>query len=300
MLFSPHQCHGPLARYVKLLVVHAPGMPGTFSPPPRVSDTCMHHGTCVTHVPWCMPGSLTGGFLWSRWRGKRSRHPRRMQNPQFYVSGKRSMADDDLVLGVSIPCHQHPLHLPRLGLLVSCVNFEIYVTPFTSNNWTIKFKDMIFFLKKFNTFIIVSGICYAKRFFIRNPNRKKNVHVKFHICLKSPQLLNEQRFPMKCYSGFLNRRNIYIYSIKHWNSSIIIVNGGICQTRNTMTLKLEVFSNFSVAHPSVSPIIQWGAVITRSNISWYYIQHCNDSSRRSIRRLTHKRHQISRSHGRAM
>ena len=28
----------------------------------------MHHGTCVTHVPWCKPGSLTNGFLWSRWR----------------------------------------------------------------------------------------------------------------------------------------------------------------------------------------------------------------------------------------
>ena len=51
--------HGPLARYAKLRVAHAPGMPGTFSPPPRVSDLDMHHGTCVTHVPWCMPGSLT-------------------------------------------------------------------------------------------------------------------------------------------------------------------------------------------------------------------------------------------------
>ena len=29
----------------------------------------MHHGTCVTHVPWCMPGSLTSGFLWKRRRG---------------------------------------------------------------------------------------------------------------------------------------------------------------------------------------------------------------------------------------
>ena len=42
-------CHGPLARYDKLLVAHAPGMPGTFSPPPRVSDPDMHHDTCVTH-----------------------------------------------------------------------------------------------------------------------------------------------------------------------------------------------------------------------------------------------------------
>ena len=26
-----------------------------------VSDPDMHHGTCVTHVPWCMSGSLTRG-----------------------------------------------------------------------------------------------------------------------------------------------------------------------------------------------------------------------------------------------
>ena len=28
---------------------------------PLVSDHGMHHGTCVTHVPWCMSGSLTRG-----------------------------------------------------------------------------------------------------------------------------------------------------------------------------------------------------------------------------------------------
>ena len=44
--------------------------PGTFSPSPQVSDPDMHHGTCVTHVPWYMPGSLTSVFLWNRWRGK--------------------------------------------------------------------------------------------------------------------------------------------------------------------------------------------------------------------------------------
>ena len=38
-------------------------MPGTFSPPPRVSDTDMHQSACVTHVPWCMPRSLTSSFL---------------------------------------------------------------------------------------------------------------------------------------------------------------------------------------------------------------------------------------------
>ena len=58
----------PLTRRVKFRVAHAPRMPGTFSPPPRVSDPDMHHGTCVTHVPWCMAGSLTIGLLWSRGR----------------------------------------------------------------------------------------------------------------------------------------------------------------------------------------------------------------------------------------
>ena len=48
--FSLPRPHGPLARYVKLCVAHAPGLPGMFSPPPRVSDPDLHHGTCVTHV----------------------------------------------------------------------------------------------------------------------------------------------------------------------------------------------------------------------------------------------------------
>ena len=54
----------------KIAGAHAPGMPGTFSLSPHVSDPDMHHGTCVTHVPWCMPGSLTSGFIWNRRQGK--------------------------------------------------------------------------------------------------------------------------------------------------------------------------------------------------------------------------------------
>ena len=88
-----HTRHGPLARYATLQVAHVPGMPGTFSPPPRVSDTDMNHGTCVTHVPWCMSGSLTRGFLQRRRRGKHSRQSLRMRKPQFYVSGKKPMAE---------------------------------------------------------------------------------------------------------------------------------------------------------------------------------------------------------------
>ena len=60
--------HEPPVRYVKLRVAHGLGMPGMFTPPTRISDLDMHYGTCITHVPWCMSGSLTSSFLWSRWR----------------------------------------------------------------------------------------------------------------------------------------------------------------------------------------------------------------------------------------
>ena len=73
----------------------------------------MHHGTCVTHVPWCMLWSLTNGFLLSRWRGIRSRHSRRMDNSQFYVSGKRSIHSTLLVLMRGT--HQWPMDFPHKG-----------------------------------------------------------------------------------------------------------------------------------------------------------------------------------------
>ena len=91
LVYTSIVSQGPFTRYAKLGVAHAPGMLGTFSPPPQVSDPDTHHGPCVMHVPWCTPGSLISGFLWSRWWGKRSRHCPRMRNPQFCVSGKRPM-----------------------------------------------------------------------------------------------------------------------------------------------------------------------------------------------------------------
>ena len=65
--FSILDCeHGPLTRYVRLRVAHAPEfrerLPRQrFQRKPLVNDLGMHHGTCVTHVPWCMSGSLTCG-----------------------------------------------------------------------------------------------------------------------------------------------------------------------------------------------------------------------------------------------
>ena len=51
-----------------------------------VSDPGMHHGTCVTHVPWCMSGSLTCGD------GKTFPAFLAHAHPQFCVSGKRPMS----------------------------------------------------------------------------------------------------------------------------------------------------------------------------------------------------------------
>ena len=46
--------------------------------------------------------------------------------------------------------------------------------------------------------------------------------------------------------------------------------------------------------------VQLSAVITRSNIVWYCINNCRNSSRISIRIRTHKRHLIPLPDGRAM
>ena len=48
-----------------------------------------------------MSGSLTCGFLSSRWRGKRSRHSRLMCNRRFYVSGKRPITETTLLVNYS-------------------------------------------------------------------------------------------------------------------------------------------------------------------------------------------------------
>ena len=66
--------HGPLSRYVKSRVAHAPGMPRTFSRyrlqrKPLVSDPSMRDARAVMQV----------GIAYLQWRGKRSRHSRRMR-----------------------------------------------------------------------------------------------------------------------------------------------------------------------------------------------------------------------------
>ena len=95
--WKPHIRHVNRLYYYRPVFPACAGNAGNVSPPPRVSDSDIHPGTCVTHVTWCVSGSLTRGLLWSRWRGKRSRHSRRMPNTQFYASCKTPMAVRDKV-----------------------------------------------------------------------------------------------------------------------------------------------------------------------------------------------------------
>ena len=53
---------------------------------PLVSDPDMHHGTCVTHVPWCVSKSLT------RFGGEHVPGIPGACNPQFYLPDKKPIA----------------------------------------------------------------------------------------------------------------------------------------------------------------------------------------------------------------
>ena len=67
---------------------------------------------CMAHVAWCMPGSLTCGFLWSRRREKSFRHSRHLHSPQLYVSGKRHMGRSAVsVSSTTVRCPHGALRL---------------------------------------------------------------------------------------------------------------------------------------------------------------------------------------------
>ena len=84
-------CNGPFTRYAKLRVVHALGMLGAISPPPRSRHASrqVHDARAVMYA-----GIANYWFPLKSVAGKTLRHFRRMLNPQFCVSGKRPMLDN--------------------------------------------------------------------------------------------------------------------------------------------------------------------------------------------------------------
>ena len=74
---------------------------------PLVSDS--RHASRHVHQARAM---MHDGIANPRWRGKCSRHSRRMRNPQFYVSGKRSITTKEvcpIYPGTPHPC-SHRCH----------------------------------------------------------------------------------------------------------------------------------------------------------------------------------------------
>ena len=82
------RCHEPLTRYAKLWVVHALGMPGTLSPPPSAKETASQRSRHASRHVRDARTVMNAGIANPRWRRQRSRHFRRMRNPQFCVSGE--------------------------------------------------------------------------------------------------------------------------------------------------------------------------------------------------------------------
>ena len=70
-VFNCHR-HGPLARYVKLRVAHAPRMPGTFSPPPTSKETASQRSRHASRHVRDARVVMHVGIANPRWRGKRS------------------------------------------------------------------------------------------------------------------------------------------------------------------------------------------------------------------------------------
>ena len=85
--------HRLLTRYVKSRAAHAPGMSGTFSPPPTSNETASWWSQHTSRHVRDARAVMHVGIANPLWRGKRFRHSRCTRNPQCYISDKRPMGD---------------------------------------------------------------------------------------------------------------------------------------------------------------------------------------------------------------
>ena len=118
---------------------------------PLVSDPGMHHGTCVTHVPWYMSGSLT------RVGGKKNVPGiPGMRNPQFCVSRKMPVAVGSLVLSATSTT------------MVLIVKYGLFLGVWSIKVWLFWLLDFHITVEKFNKnrtqFIVLKkGVTWDKR-----------------------------------------------------------------------------------------------------------------------------------------
>ena len=108
-----------------------------FQRKPLVSDPGMHHGTCVTHVPWCMSGSSTCGD------GRTFPAFPTHAHPPFCVSGKRPMPQflfgtNPFSKPMNIPHRSFPKEhtsIQNLSVFISEIAPIVIVYDFVAN-WT--------------------------------------------------------------------------------------------------------------------------------------------------------------------
>ena len=98
--------NGPLTRYVKLQVAHAPGIPGTFPPPPTSKETASKRSRRASRHVRDASGVMHVGIAYPRWRGKTFPAFPAHAHPQFYVYGKRPIScnTNNLVIKLSTNC----------------------------------------------------------------------------------------------------------------------------------------------------------------------------------------------------
>ena len=109
---------------------------------PLVSDPSMHHITCVTK-----PAVMHVGIANPRWWGKRSRHSRRMRDPQYYQSGNRPLdANDWGLVGVM---SWHSAGANPFWNNGDIVHLRVWTHPVieVSNVWANGFFIAIYFFK---------------------------------------------------------------------------------------------------------------------------------------------------------
>ena len=98
--------------------------------------------TCITaRAPCTCLGSLRSGILWSRCREKRTRHSRRMRNPQFYVSSKRPIYHMSILFFVTS-------HF--LSQYISNLFFDKYINVILTKSFgwrTVNWEDIWFVVK---------------------------------------------------------------------------------------------------------------------------------------------------------
>ena len=127
---SDRSIHGPLAKNLNYgLCMHS--QCGKRFPHYWVSDSHLHHGTCVTHVPWCILGSLSSGFLWWQENAPGIRGACTVRSFTYLVRGPCSLGL--AVLLTNLCLFQIEKYTLRLSYYASCVLNTISATRVPSN-----------------------------------------------------------------------------------------------------------------------------------------------------------------------